>query len=111
MNKHGPATPLPWRIAQSHEAVELLGQDGDCVNSAAKDSYGDDYKRVVKDMHYERHAANAYPKLVDALRELHAIDERKLKATEKRPYAIGVSVIRERVERNRKLLRVLGGQA
>lgn len=42
--------------------------------------------------------------LIAALRDHQAIDERKLKATERRPYAIGVSTIRERVERNRALL-------
>ena len=44
-------------------------------------------------------------KLIEALRELHGIDERKLKASERK---FGHSVIQERVERNRALLRELG---
>lgn len=70
--KHKPATPLPWKLRKDHESTDLLGADGDCVNSAAKGSFGDDYKRVVRDMNYERHAANAYPKLVAALRGEYA---------------------------------------
>lgn len=50
----------------------------------------------------------AYQKLVEALRELHAIDERKLAASTKRVYKIGHSVIEKRVLRNRALLRDLG---
>ena len=42
--------------------------------------------------------------LVNALTELHAIDERKLSASERRTYRIGHCTIQERVERNRALL-------
>jgi len=86
MTKHAPATPMRNldRIRELHALPHL-----------------DVAQRLE---HCERDRAQ----LVDALRELHAIDERKLAATEKRPYAIGVSVIRGRVELNRALLRSLG---
>src|SRR4051812_49261575 len=70
MIKHTPATPLPWKIRGDHESIELVGADGDCINSAAKASYGDDYKRVAKDMKYELHAGNTYPKLVQVVSDL-----------------------------------------
>ena len=61
--------------------------------------------------------ANAYPRLlaeraelVAVLRDLHAIDERKLAASEKRTYKIGHSAIQGRVERNRAILRKLGAE-
>ena len=42
--------------------------------------------------------------LVEALAELHAIDERKLSASKRRTYRIGYCTIQARVERNRALL-------
>ena len=64
--KHTPATPLPWRVSPARPAevqqqsgtysIGLMGMDG-AANAA-----------------YIAHAANAYPRLVDALRGLIALD-------------------------------------
>ena len=47
-------------------------------------------------------------KLVAALRELHELDEQRFKRAVQRPYGIGNTVIRARIERNRALLIELG---
>ena len=65
----------------------------------------------LKDAIAERDSLRAErAELEAALRELHAIDERKLAASEKRTYKIGHSAIQGRVERNRALLRKLGAK-
>ena len=79
---------------QSHEmraACDYLTQQG-LFNLAGKIRAENDRLR----------AHNA--ELVRALGELHAIDERKLKSIEKRPYAIGIETVRNRVMRNRAIL-------
>lgn len=65
--KHQPATPLPWRVSPSLPAevqqesgihtIGIMGMDG-AVNAR-----------------YIAHAANAYPKLVEALREIETIND------------------------------------
>lgn len=50
--KHQPATPLPWL----HDVPPRSLPNG---------------QHKPEDFHFARHAANAYPKLVEALRELN----------------------------------------
>ena len=104
MTNTKPATPLPWATHKQYSdrrvefgTVDLNG-DGDYS--------GEGY--TPQDAAYIVAACNAYPELVAALRELHAIDERKLIAVRKRPYAIGAGAVDERVRRNRALLARLG---
>ena len=56
--KHTPATPLPW----VHINGSVVGQP------AKRSGYSD--KDRARDDSYRAHAANAYPKLVEALRDL-----------------------------------------
>lgn len=66
--RHAPATPLPWRTVASYQPATkreemspyLLAADGDNVAASAL--------RGVDDAAYIAHACNAYPRLVEALR-------------------------------------------
>ena len=70
-----------------------------------------DAQTECEELHAERKRLLAErAELVAVLRDLHAIDERKLAASEKRTYKIGHSAIQGRVERNRALLRKLGAE-
>jgi hypothetical protein len=63
MTKHTPATPLPWtHQATRKPMMPLVAANGEWISSP--------YNRVgdIEDFEYIAHAANAYPKLVEALR-------------------------------------------
>lgn len=61
--KHQPATPLPFEV---HEATSTrVGFDIQSAEGAALIAYN---LRLSEDAAYIAHAANAYPKLVEALR-------------------------------------------
>lgn len=63
MTKHTPATPLPWRRApQSRGAHRLLAGDK-LVGEASHYNEG-----AYENAAYIAHTANAYPRLVEALR-------------------------------------------
>jgi hypothetical protein len=62
MTKHTPATPLPWKAVGPKTAEQH-------VIMSATENVGA-FLRIDAD--YAAHAANAYPKLVKALRELVA---------------------------------------
>jgi hypothetical protein len=96
--KHQPATPLPWRIREKY------GRDQLCVDGSPEGA-GDPDKRPVADVTYAgangcdgnaqnaeylAHTANAYPELVEALRDLFS------------------SNAPEHIERAKALLRKLG---
>lgn len=62
MTKHAPATPLPWKTDENDELPPAVIRDNE---------YGDGIAEVQgeqNDADYIAHAANAYPKLVEALR-------------------------------------------
>lgn len=65
-----PGTPLPWTHKKKGPNNEVLGADGNIV--CDDEMY---YPQAVSepDAAYIVHAANAYPKLVTALRELRAL--------------------------------------
>jgi hypothetical protein len=67
VTKHTPATPLPWtHQATRKPMMPLVAANGEWISSP--------YNRVgdIEDFEYIAHAANAYPKLVEALREVIA---------------------------------------
>ena len=116
-----PATPLPYSLRygadisnfQKGKIFIVSGSGLDRLQLASMTKG----PTMRSDAVYFVAACNAYPRLlaeraelVAALRELHAIDERKLTASEKRTYKIGHSAIHGRVERNRALLRKLGAE-
>ncbi len=74
--KHAPATPLPWRIepaAQQKPRVSIKVAHAVLLSDHAPRMAD---VRLAQDAAYIAHAANAYPKLVEALKtELCACDE------------------------------------
>lgn len=86
-------------LAVGHELLFGMGRVAECTG---KPSLSHPLAKVISERY------NAYPELVAALRELHAIDERKLTSSERRVYRIGNSAIQQRVERNRAMLAKLG---
>lgn len=63
--KHQPATPLPWTAYAMGDRIEVYQDDGqgngDAINVTTRDGQ--------PNAAYIAHAANAYPKLVQALRD------------------------------------------
>lgn len=70
--KHQPASALPWIVGMSGEEIAHTdeGEECDLFDSAALPHVPQ--RHVSADVSYAVHAANAYPKLVEALRNLHA---------------------------------------
>lgn len=66
MTKHAPATPLPW-----HNATLRTEQEHE--SGAVGTPYGRFRVNHNKDAAYIAHAANAYPRLVEALRDALAL--------------------------------------
>jgi hypothetical protein len=93
MTKHTPATPLPWKAVGPKTAEQH-------VIMSATENVGA-FLRIDAD--YAAHAANAYPKLVEALRTVAPIIERF--AAEADPQN---SVLDQRRDELRALLRELG---
>lgn len=56
--KHKPATPLPWKYGELSQ--NIIGQRGQLIAECVEADFDD--------AAYISHAANAYPKLVAALR-------------------------------------------
>ena len=70
MTKHTPATPLPW-IAMHYGdgTVRTRNNWGDGVGNLVAESASQEHPVAkVANAYYIAHAANAYPKLVEALR-------------------------------------------
>lgn len=59
MSKHIPATPLPWKTSGT----------GYLCGGGARQHVIIDAEVLPADLTYINHAANAYPKLVEALRD------------------------------------------
>ena len=64
--KKAPATPLPWETSKGEYAALLSGPK---YSPAWQDSAWDRDKDAIQDVAYIIHAANAYPRLVDALKK------------------------------------------
>ena len=78
MPKHAPATPLPWEVSPPEYeggvqicGVPLTSRTGPSIYSV---DLGDCNGISERDGRYIAHAANAYPHLVEALRQLSASD-------------------------------------
>ncbi len=67
--KHKPATPLPWSEGEDRQGRRrIFGPDGiECARALWK--VVKTKQQVSQNRVYIAHAANAYPKLVAALRE------------------------------------------
>ena len=70
--KHQPATPLPWHSNDRHVYSGGTDKTHDPDFAVTHSTSGRWYRAVRKpeDAAYIAHAANAYPKLVEALRDL-----------------------------------------
>lgn len=60
--KHAPATPLPWETVEANATIPIRGANGHTVASVRYDERYDG-----PDAAYIAHAANAYPRLVEAI--------------------------------------------
>lgn len=74
MTKHTPATPLPWKVVQAgdpNNVPRIMSEKGGvavlCVNRFMGEKGPS--KEEMQQAAYLAHACNAYPKLVEALRE------------------------------------------
>jgi hypothetical protein len=79
MSAHRPGTPLPWRVGDAGHGVFGPPNGKPAPEMVADVRRADNCRFIV-------HAANAYPKLVAALKDLQACadpvrDAKELKAT------------------------------
>lgn len=70
--KHKPATPLPWHLGVKQAERIIYTQDGWAVANATVYHGHEDAEDCKRNAAYIAHAANAYPRLVEALRKLEA---------------------------------------
>jgi len=79
--KHTPATPLPFSVDEQRYQIRIVGSKRN--KTIAMTGRIDDETR--QQSAYIAHAANAYPRLVEALRDMLAAEElvRADKAVEK----------------------------
>lgn len=68
MPKHTPATPLPWHMGVKQAERIVYDASGWAVANATTYHGQADKEETKANAAYIAHAANAYPKLVDALR-------------------------------------------
>lgn len=74
--KHQPATPLPWLVKSNARNLTVYGRKKDhsglrpFVDEVPLENWGDEAERLRKDLTFAFRSANAYPKLVGALRHL-----------------------------------------
>lgn len=74
--KHQPATPLPWIVKSNARNLTVYGRAKDIsgqrqfVDEVPLENWGDEAKRLRKDLTYAFRAANAYPKLVEQMKFL-----------------------------------------
>ena len=65
-----PATPLPWRVASNISDTRIAGSDGIGVaNTGGVSPRREDHAECGANAAYIVRAANAYPRLVAALKE------------------------------------------
>jgi hypothetical protein len=71
VTKHQPATPLPWQsLEDGRSHVKLVHVETTSDNTAGAGLPVCSINRArIGDAEYLTHAANAYPKLVEALRD------------------------------------------
>lgn len=65
--RHQPVTPLPWQTELDLDSVDIVGPLEQHLFIGRGGS--ETLEERAKDSDYAVHAANAYPKLVEALRE------------------------------------------
>ena len=106
--KHQPATPLPWkRVDWLNGAV--TGEGFTPIFSGSTDHGELVIEGRPRDFAYIAHAANAYPKLVEALREMRLIAEAQDRAGDEAvPAAYRTKTLHDAVELGNALLRELG---
>jgi hypothetical protein len=87
MTKHTPATPLPWISADCYVEAKaaLAGRGIAGVGVIAETRNEDSPQADDANASYIAHAANAYPKLVEALRAVLAKDGHGLRTTGELP--------------------------
>jgi hypothetical protein len=85
--KHTPATPLPW-FCNGPDGRKGIRSDHEMTDEE-RAHYSEKFRREMlkgeriegpisqDDYPYVAHAANAYPKLVDALREAYSINAKR----------------------------------
>lgn len=66
--KNAPATQLPWKIDEATDLPLAVIEDSETGDGIAE--FGKRTKRNVANAAYIVHAANAYPQLIEALRDL-----------------------------------------
>ena len=94
-----PATPLPWRVASNISDTRVAGSDGIGVaNTGGVSPRREDHAECGANAAYIVAAANAYPRLVEALRDVQQHLDARYADT-------GLDVIRQQ---NAALLRDLG---
>lgn len=69
---HQPATALPWHLGVKQAEQIVYDSTGWAVANATVYHGNAERAETVQNARYVAHAANAYPKLVEALRELRA---------------------------------------
>lgn len=69
--KHKPATPLPWESSRNSSNPHNGSGWRDVLSTGAEFSPCYVGEGIEADAAYIAHAANAYPRLVEALRSLH----------------------------------------
>jgi hypothetical protein len=108
MTKHTPATPLPWHVNASKKGRIIGDETAEGWDALFINGANNTVAKVFRsgDARSLTHAANAYPKLVEALRTVAPIIERF--AAEADPQN---SVLDQRRDELRALLRELGEDA
>ncbi len=77
MVKHKPATPLPWTVEHGNH---VIGGNQERSRVAVGSLSVAEYRVADQNAAYIAHAANAYPRLVEALRELAEASGRGIEA-------------------------------
>ena len=67
---HKPATPLPWRDEEGDAGGRHITADAKGDDAIACTYDESDFAAAAQDAAYIAHAANAYPKLVEALHDV-----------------------------------------
>jgi hypothetical protein len=97
-----PSTPLPWREFQGEESWDIIGANGDHI--ACMEPHEEERTAEQSaDAPYIAHAANAYPKLVEALRENIGVFAQLTAA-----YPAQNGMVNKRLDALHALLRALG---
>ena len=72
MSNHTPATPLPWHLGLKQAERIIYDATGWAIANATVYHDKSDAAETKANAAYIAHAANAYPRLIEALRGLRA---------------------------------------